>query len=273
MLIIFPTILLVFSYVTAQQLNIRKSECCICRRNISNNEELIVCPDCQTIYHRTHLSLWLKIRNKCPICKNKIRNRYTASSITKDLTQQSVISLQRKCKVNIRSSPRGDSFVLECPHCKNILESQIYGVLSQCQVCGSRISWINDLESRIKNLDNPILNFERNNSIRLNKNRRSGNRKISYRTIQRQKAKKREFFRKKLQKEALLESQDQMLSLNLTYSRNRTNLLKYQQYIPLRMMEDVEKKEYSRKENISGLKFLITLIVVVLIFIFISMFI
>ncbi|MFX1506051.1 MAG: hypothetical protein ACFFDC_08040, partial [Promethearchaeota archaeon] len=162
-------------------------------------------------------------------------------------------------------------FVLECPHCKNILNSSIYAVLSQCQICGSHISWINDLESRIKNLD-ISMHYEKKriNKLRISRNTEGNNRKINYRIIKRQKEKKRDYFRRELQKQAQLESQDQTLLLNQDYLRRQTQQPCHRQYIPLRIIEYVEKKENTRKMNFWGLESFIILILVIIIFIFVT---
>ena len=263
-------------FVEIQQQKHRKtSECCICRRNIINTEEIVVCPFCQTIYHRLHLSLWLKIRKKCPICKNVIKNRYTPYYIdtedifsfnTNDKSQFNLTSCKNRPRVNIRTE-----FVLECPHCKNILNSSIYGVLSQCQICGSHISWNNGLESRIKYFAE-LMHYEKKrfNRTRLSGIKEQNERKVNYRIIKRQKEKNQEKLREELQRQAQLESQNQMLLLNQDYLRRQTQQPSYRQNTPLRIIEFVEKKENLRRTNFIGLESVITLILVIAIFIFVT---
>lgn len=276
---------MVFTYVNIQKQKLKKiCECCICRRPITKTEEIAVCPDCQTIYHRTHLSIWLKIRKKCPICKNIIRNRYLHSyfdikdhnsSISNDTSLNGVISSQSKYKGNNRiSSIIGDSIILECPYCKNILESPINNVLSQCQICGAWISWINDLESKIKNLDTLYLyKTKKRKRSRLRRNKGQMDRKINYRHIQRQKEKEREYFREELQQQAQLESQNQKLLLNQDYLRRQSQQPNNIQYIPdegMRIIAFVDKKENPRKINYCRLETIITLIMIIVIFIFVT---
>jgi len=280
--ILLVTTLLVFSHIVIQQQKLRKiNECCICRRSITKNEEIVICSDCQTIYHHKHLSLWLKIRKQCPICKRRIGNhniysfddiKAFHSAISKDISKNRIISNQRKQKGKIRPSYiRGDSFVLECPHCKNILDSLTYKGLSQCQMCGSRISWINDLVSSIKNLNN--LTHDKKKRIRIKNfcgNRGKNDRRISFRNIQRQKERKRKFFQKELQKQAEMESQDQILLLNKDYLKRQTQLLGHKQYIPLRIIEFEDKKENLRKTNFFELENVMMLIMVITLIIFVT---
>ncbi|MFX0015101.1 MAG: RING finger protein [Promethearchaeota archaeon] len=269
-LLFLTTILLIFPLLAVQWQNLiassQLSECCICRRTISKNEEIVVCPNCQTIYHRTHLSLWLKIRKKCPICKNIIKNRYLQSyfgikdpdsSINIDISKKGVISCQRK------HSNSKNSIALECPYCKNILESSVIGVLTQCKICGSYISWAGDFESRIKNLDEPFL--YKSNKIKKTRFSRNNEHtdKINYRNIKRQKEKNREIFRKELQKQTLLESQDQMFLLNQDYLRRQLQVPNYKQDLSLREREKINPKETNfLKLNI--FKLVITAIIVLI---------
>ena len=265
-----------FLFAEIQQKKHRKTnECCICRRNIINTEEIVVCPFCQTIYHRLHLSLWLKIRKKCPICKNVIKNRYTPYYIdsegnysfkTNDESQFNLTLCENRPRANIRAE-----FVLECPYCKNILNSWIYGVSSQCKVCGSHLSWNNGLESRIKNFNELIQNKKKRfNRARLSGMRERNERKVNYRIIKRQKEKKQERFRGELQKQAQLESQDQMLLLNQDYLRRQTQQPSNRQNTPLKIIELGEKKENLRRKNFIGLESVITLVLVIAIFILVT---
>lgn len=42
--------------------------CSVCRMVISESEEIIHCPYCNAIAHKSHLLEWLKIKGACPIC-------------------------------------------------------------------------------------------------------------------------------------------------------------------------------------------------------------
>lgn len=285
MLIVHPVILsvpvfLAFLYIVVQQQKLGIiGECCICRREITRNEDTIICPDCHTIYHSKHLSLWLKIRKKCPICKNIIKNHYPPFyvdtkdiylSINRNTSYFSVNSHQNRRRINIREFPiKEDSFILECPHCTNILDSHTYGVSSQCQTCGSRISWKYFLESRIKSLDN-LPTFKKK-KIRINKrvfSRIKGQnvRKINHRNIKRQKEVNREDFRKRLEEQTQLELQDLMLSFNKDFPKRQRQIPNHDQYIPLRMIEFRNKAENPRKINFLELEKGIALIIVIVIF-------
>ncbi|MHA1401214.1 MAG: double zinc ribbon domain-containing protein [Candidatus Heimdallarchaeaceae archaeon] len=47
-------------------------KCYICNLNISKNEAVSICPNCNNFYHYNHLATWVKLKGTCPICKNKI---------------------------------------------------------------------------------------------------------------------------------------------------------------------------------------------------------
>ncbi len=44
------------------------SICNVCGMRISDSEEIIHCPFCNAITHKTHLLEWIKIKGSCPIC-------------------------------------------------------------------------------------------------------------------------------------------------------------------------------------------------------------
>ena len=267
-LLLFASLFCVFSYVIIQRQTLKNRECCICRQTITKNEEIVVCPYCQTLYHRIHLSLWLKIRKTCPICKNIIRScsqsfyfdmedRYSSRNI--NISPNMIIPHQSNPKVHIRNySFREGSIVLECPHCKNILESSTSGTL--CHLCGSFISWTNDIESCIKNLADltPFKTKKRTRRRGLNY------RKISYRKIELQKQKKREFFRNELQKQAQLESQEELLLLNQDYFGRKTPQRILAQNVPVRMIEGEKIKKTPSETVFIGLERVILSIMVII---------
>jgi hypothetical protein len=45
--------------------------CCVCRRPITAEEEIIYCPTCQNPFHPPHFAETLKLTGKCPICATK----------------------------------------------------------------------------------------------------------------------------------------------------------------------------------------------------------
>lgn len=46
--------------------------CPVCKRSIFGHEELVKCPKCDVLAHRTHLIEWLKSIGNCPICKEHV---------------------------------------------------------------------------------------------------------------------------------------------------------------------------------------------------------
>lgn len=55
--------------ITCQELLLT---CSVCLLNINYNESILTCPHCDSPAHRDHLREWLKIKNTCPYCKQKI---------------------------------------------------------------------------------------------------------------------------------------------------------------------------------------------------------
>lgn len=48
-------------------------KCQICKMVIySKEKDLVKCPNCETVNHKLHISKWLKIKGKCPVCQEQI---------------------------------------------------------------------------------------------------------------------------------------------------------------------------------------------------------
>ncbi|MHA1967961.1 MAG: hypothetical protein ACW964_09180 [Candidatus Hodarchaeales archaeon] len=52
----------------------RQSEvqCIICRHTINRSESSVSCPNCNNLFHHSHLLEWLKVFGHCPICHQRI---------------------------------------------------------------------------------------------------------------------------------------------------------------------------------------------------------
>ena len=46
--------------------------CPVCKRSIFRNDEIVKCPKCDILAHRTHMIEWLKSIGNCPNCKKHI---------------------------------------------------------------------------------------------------------------------------------------------------------------------------------------------------------
>jgi hypothetical protein len=172
-------------YLPEQQQNLRIiQECCICRKEIKHIEKTIECPDCKTIYHHNHLSLWLRIRKKCPICKNLIENQHVQSYPFRKnnshfnsfrISPFGLYSYQKK-KNSFQQIYQAENFYLfECQHCGNVLNTQVGDRLIHCKACGSSIS----VNTPIK-----VNNKGHQHSISIKKmDRRSKHGKISSRLV------------------------------------------------------------------------------------------
>ena len=59
--------------VFGRQLTINPSEkCCVCRRPIGTEGEVVQCNNCKSVAHYPHMAEWLKIKGVCPVCKQKL---------------------------------------------------------------------------------------------------------------------------------------------------------------------------------------------------------
>ena len=59
--------------VVGRQLTINPSErCCVCRRPIGTEGEVVQCNNCKSVAHYPHMAEWLKIKGVCPVCKQKL---------------------------------------------------------------------------------------------------------------------------------------------------------------------------------------------------------
>lgn len=47
--------------------------CAICRREVHEEGNLIICPFCISAYHRKHLAEWVERKNSCPVCKKGLK--------------------------------------------------------------------------------------------------------------------------------------------------------------------------------------------------------
>ena len=59
--------------VVGKQLAINPNEkCCVCRRPIGTEGEVVQCNSCKSVAHFPHMAEWLKIKGVCPVCKQKL---------------------------------------------------------------------------------------------------------------------------------------------------------------------------------------------------------
>jgi HEAT repeat protein len=47
-------------------------KCIVCNLQIKKGEELVRCPSCGNVAHKTHMLEWLHIRGYCPVCSEKV---------------------------------------------------------------------------------------------------------------------------------------------------------------------------------------------------------
>lgn len=50
-------------------------KCSICLSKIAASEEILECPSCHSLAHKTHLLEWLKIKGCCPVCRNPLKSK------------------------------------------------------------------------------------------------------------------------------------------------------------------------------------------------------
>jgi len=92
--------------------------CCICRRKILEREIIKQCPRCQTFFHSEHLSIWLDIKNSCPICHchlYPVNSRYPRLNAKKIYVRKQ--KRYRCCYCNHTWEARSSGHQLFCPEC------------------------------------------------------------------------------------------------------------------------------------------------------------
>lgn len=47
---------------------IKDEKCPICKLELRDNQNILVCPQCKTLYHEDHLIQWIDKENCCPVC-------------------------------------------------------------------------------------------------------------------------------------------------------------------------------------------------------------
>ena len=43
--------------------------CAICKLTFRENDIILSCPNCQSLFHENHLLEWLEINDRCPVCE------------------------------------------------------------------------------------------------------------------------------------------------------------------------------------------------------------
>jgi len=47
--------------------------CMICKLPFKPQQQVVSCPMCKALFHRDHAFEWLKVKGKCPVCKQSLR--------------------------------------------------------------------------------------------------------------------------------------------------------------------------------------------------------
>ena len=47
--------------------------CMICKLPFKPTQQVVSCPMCKALFHRDHAFEWLKVKGKCPVCKQSLR--------------------------------------------------------------------------------------------------------------------------------------------------------------------------------------------------------
>jgi hypothetical protein len=74
-----------------EKLTLKKSDeigldetCKICKITLEPNQDIVICPKCNSIFHKEHLQNWLKVKFHCPICQYDFIELYSAEEIEID---------------------------------------------------------------------------------------------------------------------------------------------------------------------------------------------
>ncbi|MFX0085208.1 MAG: hypothetical protein ACFFAU_06010 [Candidatus Hodarchaeota archaeon] len=227
------------------------------------NEEIICCPICQTIYHSRHLSIWLKIKNKCPICGNKITNSYKEAIVcTKEI-------FQKKQTLSGHLPIRWNYLNLECVHCHNNIDLRVKTTSDQCKICGSSIFWVNKAQrlKLIKKNSNNI--YYKNNRDRKPINKPQI-KKINERKIKKIKEQERKRLQDFLQEQTRLELLDEVVLINQEYLRERKIDSIHRQNSAQEVIEESDRRKKSYVPSFK--KTIVTFLVIQIIFLGILLF-
>ncbi len=212
-------------------------ECNICRREIMTTEEILCCPICQTIYHANHLNIWLKIKNKCPICRNKITTSYKKAIVCSKEMRQKKQTLSGYLPII------SNYINLKCSHCQTNIDFRLKKESDQCHICGSRIFWPNRAQ-RFKLINKKLNRLYSNN----NRNRKPINKpqkKINDRKIKRMKEQEKKQLQDSLQEQTRLELLDDILLINQEYFRERKISSIYKQNFVQEVLEESNRRKKS----------------------------
>lgn len=59
--------------VVGKMLSVNPNEkCCVCKRPIGTQGEVVQCNSCKSVAHYPHMAEWLKIKGVCPVCHQKL---------------------------------------------------------------------------------------------------------------------------------------------------------------------------------------------------------
>ncbi len=47
--------------------------CMICKLSLKGNQNATQCPMCESMFHQKHISDWLRVKGKCPVCQQTLR--------------------------------------------------------------------------------------------------------------------------------------------------------------------------------------------------------
>ena len=48
--------------------NLDDDVCMVCKLFLNEQDEILQCPICESLYHRDHLLEWVKVEKRCPVC-------------------------------------------------------------------------------------------------------------------------------------------------------------------------------------------------------------
>jgi hypothetical protein len=237
-------------------------ECSICRREIMTNEEIISCPICHTIYHSIHLTIWLKIKKKCPICKNQIKNNSKEGYLRTNKT------CQKKTELSGTLPIRWNYLYLECPHCHTNFELSVNTASDQCQICGSNIYWFNGAQSLKLKMKNSYNLYSKVHQIRRKNKGKSINKlkikQINKRKIKRIKEQERKRQQEFLQEQTRLELLDDIALISEEYFKETEFNSISNHYFAQNVYEESNRKEKSHVPNLNMI--IITFIMQIIIF-------
>ena len=56
--------------------------CAICKLQFGDDQKILFCPNCESLFHEEHLLNWLSLNSECPVCARDFSKEIEKYSLT-----------------------------------------------------------------------------------------------------------------------------------------------------------------------------------------------